>query len=250
MPPSDAKPRVLVSIHDVSPRFETQVDLLYHRLEAAIGTPRLAMLVVPDFWNEAPLSRSPYRQKLRAWSDRGVEIFLHGWSHRDNNTHPGIPNRLKARFLSAREAEFLDLAPDEASARLRKGRDIVEDAIGRRVTGFVAPCWLYGEGALQALRDEGFSLAEDHWRIWNPSTGACLARSPVITWASRSRQRVISSLAFARIAPRIASGFQTLRLAVHPGDTGVPSLMNSIDNTIATLLKDRHPSRYADLAGP
>ena len=40
--------RLLVSIHDVSPRFERQVDALAERLAAHLGGPRFAMLVIPD----------------------------------------------------------------------------------------------------------------------------------------------------------------------------------------------------------
>jgi len=247
MPRSERDRGVLVSIHDVSPRFETAVDILYDRLEAHLGSPRLAMLVVPDFWDEAPLSISPYRKKLREWSDRGVEIFLHGWNHRDNSLHRRLTHRVKAQYLSAREAEFLDLTRVDAGARLQRGRTIVENAIGRPVAGFVAPCWLYGDGTLQALREHGFMLAEDHWRVWNPATGATVARAPVITWASRSRGRILSSLAFARVAPWLLKRFPTIRVAVHPGDVQVPALLGSIDSTLSGLLRDRRPSRYAEL---
>ena len=51
--------RLFASIHDVSPRFELQVDSLYDRLSGLLGSPRMAMLVVPDFEDGAPLSANP-----------------------------------------------------------------------------------------------------------------------------------------------------------------------------------------------
>ncbi len=75
---------LLASIHDVGPKFEREVDVLAARLERLLGGPRFAMLVVPDHWDEAPLSAAPaYARRLRNWADAGVEMFVHGWCHRD-----------------------------------------------------------------------------------------------------------------------------------------------------------------------
>src|SRR5204863_239848 len=69
----------------------------------------------------------------------------------------------------------------------------------RRATGFIAPAWLYSDDARAALGDAGFGLAEDHFRVWTPADGKVIARGPVITWASRSRGRQLSSLAAAAV---------------------------------------------------
>lgn len=239
---------LLASIHDVSPRFEPAVEQLCERLNGLLGEAAYAMLVVPDFWDEAPLTRSPrFRSKLRAWSDQGIEMFLHGWNHRDAQQHRGLMAAFKARHMTAGEGEFLGLDRAAAARRMNRGRALVEDAIGRPVAGFIAPAWLYGAGALLALRDEGFALAEDHLRVWRPADGAILSRSPVITWASRSRARVRSSVLFAAVARRILVHSPVVRVAVHPGDTGCPEVLGSLDRTAAALLKARAPGRYADL---
>jgi predicted deacetylase len=148
--------------------------------------------------------------------------------------------------MTAGEGEFLGLDQAEAARRLRAGRAVVEDAIGRPVAGFIAPAWLYGPGALAAIRDEGFALAEDHMKVWNPADGAVLARGPVITWASRSRARIASSLAFAAVARVALQPLPVIRLAVHPGDARVPALLGSIDATLAAF-GGRRAARYADL---
>jgi len=240
---------LLASIHDVSPRFEEEIDLLVDRLAERLGEPKLAMLVVPDFWGEAPLSGAPrFQRKLRRWTEQGVEMFLHGWSHRDDSVHRSAAAALKARLMTAREGEFLGLSRDEAARRLADGRKLIEDVTGAPVCGFVAPAWLYGPGALAALREQDFPIAEDHMRIWRPSDGRTIARAPVVTWASRSRVRAASSLAFARIAPTLLKTFRTVRLAVHPGDTRLPALLGSIDRTLSALIADRQAGRYRDLA--
>jgi uncharacterized protein len=239
--------RLLVSIHDVSPCFQRQIDFLYDQLSNALNGSRLAMLVVPNFWRRAPIAEAPYFiQKLRRWADAGVEMMLHGWVHRDDQKHARAGNAFKARYLTAGEGEFLGLSRSEAVRRLRDGRRALEDATGRPVNGFVAPAWLYSPGTLEALGEHGFRIAEDHWRVWDPATGERLAFAPVITWASRSKPRTAASL--ARIAPALLEGFDVARLAVHPGDVAVPAIRTSIERTLGALMQSRTTIRYADLA--
>jgi len=241
---------LLASIHDVGPRFESEVDQLVDRLEAHVGPGRFAMLVVPDHWGEAPLSEAPaFAARLRRWADSGVEMFLHGWSHRDDSAHGDARTAWKAKHMTAGEGEFLGLSEAEATRRLRAGRKVVEDAIGRPVAGFIAPAWLYGPGAYAAVRHEQFPLAEDHMQVWDPATGDVLARGPVITWASRSRARIRSSLAFAAVARVALQPLRTIRVAVHPGDAHVPALLRSIDATFAAF-GGRRAAHYSDLLGP
>jgi predicted deacetylase len=234
---------LLASIHDVAPRFEGQVDALAERLARHTGPGGFAMLVVPDHWNQSPLAGNhAFAARLRGWADMGIEMFLHGWCHKDE-----APATLAARHMTAGEGEFSGLTEAEARARLQRGRAVVEDAIGRAVAGFIAPAWLYSAGAHAALAAEGFALAEDHFRVWQPGSGRVLARGPVITWASRSPGRIRSSLLAAGMLRHVLKPWPVVRVAVHPGDTGVPALLESIDATLATITR-RHPAgRYRDL---
>ena len=236
--------RLLASIHDVGPKFEGPVDILVDALEQHVGPAKFAMLVVPDHWDEAPLSAAPaFQAKLRRWADAGVEMFLHGWRHRDDAPVKGFAQK----HMTAGEGEFASLSATEAGARIADGRKIIEDAIGRPVAGFIAPAWLYSPGALDAVRDAGFALAEDHIKVWQPETGKVVARGPVITWASRSPGRIRSSLMVAAAARTLRQALPTARIAVHPGDVTVPALLTSIDRTFARFAATHTPSRYADL---
>lgn len=237
---------LLASIHDVSPRFEGEVDRLLDALAPHVGT-RLAMLVVPDHWGESPIvPGSPFATRLRDWAASGVEMFLHGLVHRDDARHERAADRFRARFLTAGEGEFLGLGRAEAETRIRRGREMVEQATGRPIAGFVAPAWLYGAGALAALEDCAIPIAEDHLRVWSPASGRELARGPVITWASRSRLRLASSLAAARLLRR--SHRRVLRIGVHPPDCRHPALMRSVDSAFRVATAGRRVARYADLS--
>jgi predicted deacetylase len=245
MPLISGRPGLLVSIHDVGPRFEREVDLLVDRLVPALGGLRLAMLVVPNHWGEAPLAAARnFQTKLRDWADSGVEMFVHGWTHRDDSGQGGF----RARRMTAGEGEFLALERGEALRRMIAGRRLIEDVTGRAAAGFIAPAWLYGPGAHAALRESGFALAEDHMKVWRPADGAVLARGPVVTWASRSRPRIASSLFFAALARHALAPMNTVRVAVHPGDIRVEALLDSIDRTLARLMRGgRVAGRYQDL---
>lgn len=235
--------RLFASIHDVSPRFEGEVDRLLDHLAPHVGR-RLAMLVVPDHWSSAPITPA-FARRLRGWSDEGIEMFVHGWTHRDDSRHAGAAAGFKAKHMTAGEGEFLGLTHAEALRRMRRGKALVEDITGRAATGFIAPAWLYSDGARAALADAGFALAEDHARVWRPG-GGVVARGPVITWASRTRMRQLSSLAAAGALRHALQPTRNVRIAVHPGDTGVASLLDSIAATFAAFRRHR-PAAYADL---
>ena len=239
-------PLLLASIHDVSPRFEGEIDRLLGLLRPHVGQ-RIALLVVPNHWGDAPIvSGSPFASRLRNWADSGLEIFLHGYFHRDVAQHERSSDKLRARFMTAGEGEFLGLSRVEAAARIEQGRSLLEDVIGRKVDGFVAPAWLYGPGALEALSEAKLPVAEDHFRVWSPVTGKRLARGPVITWASRTRMRLASSLAAAAALRR--APLKVLRVGVHPPDVRHPALVKSIEKTLRIAGKSRRPASYGDLS--
>lgn len=239
--------RLLASIHDVGPGFEREVEQLCALLERRLGGLRFAMLVVPDHWGRHPLrEHTAFQSRLRAWSEAGVEMFVHGWFHKDTADHSGVA-QFKARHMTAGEGEFLGLDEQTALQRMRDGKALIEDIIGRETAGFIAPAWLYGDGARAALLQAGFALGEDHWKVWDAQTNRVLAKGPVITWASRSRMRTASSLFFASLARAALSPMPSVRIAVHPGDVTKDALLASIDATLRRFTETHQPSGYADL---
>lgn len=248
MPCKMEKCTVLVSVHDVSPRSEYEVERLRELLSREVDEARIALLVVPNYWKKSPIVQgTAFAGRLRRWAEEGNEIFLHGWSHRDDRKHRRAVDRFRAKHLTAGEGEFLGLDRFSAYARLRRGRSLLEDVTGLPVSGFVAPAWLYGSNALDALAELEFPIAEDHFAVWHPPNGRILARGPVISWASRSPMRIRASLAFARIAKWVFGPVRHVRIAVHPGDLRVARLQASIAQTLAHFAQEREVGRYADL---
>lgn len=204
------------------------------------------MLVVPNHWGDAPiLPGSPFATRLRAWAEEGIEMFLHGFYHRDLSEHDRTTDALRARFMTAGEGEFLGLSHAQARNRIIEGRALIEDVIGRKIDGFIAPAWLYGSGAIEALQELEIPLAEDHLKVWSPAATRQLASGPVITWASRTRLRLLSSLAAASALRH--SPLRVLRVGVHPPDVRHPALLKSIDSTFRAACRNRRSARYSDL---
>jgi predicted deacetylase len=179
------------------------------------------MLVIPDHWRGAPIAgNAAFQARLRGWADMGIEMFLHGWAHKDETPATQGLAGFKGKHMTAGEGEFLNLSHAQAVERMSAGKALVEDILGRPVAGFIAPAWLYGEGAHAALSELGFALAEDHMKVWRPADGMVLAKGPVITWASRSKARIASSLWFSALArqalPALRHSFTHFRLLIQP----------------------------------
>lgn len=240
--------RLLASIHDVTPVHARRLERLVPLVQEHVGVGRFALLAVPDFHREGGIdSDRAFAARLRGWSDDGCEVFLHGYLHRDSAGHAGALSRLKANHLTAGEGEFLGLDHATALRLLVDGRSRVEDVIGRPVAGFIAPAWLYGQAALQAIADLDFPIAEDHFRVWHPPSGRVLARGPVITYASRTPMRMLSSLLWSRIATLALKPAKTVRLGVHPHDVDEPELVREIARALGVLSRSHSPGHYANL---
>lgn len=241
--------KLLFSIHDVTPRHFERLQRIDRILtESGIGA-SYAMLVVPDFWKEWPLDADGgFGDWLREKANSGVEMLLHGYYHLDDTPPKSMGAKFKAAYMTASEGEFLSLERDAARERILRGRDMLEKLLKRQVNGFVAPAWLYSDATKEVLGDLGFMTAEDHLRVWSPMSHEQLAFSPVVSYASRSPARIASSLFWSRLATTVLSGFDVVRLALHPHDLDVSSLETEFVRVLHRWIKERQPVRYRELA--
>lgn len=234
---------VHVSIHDVSPLWEREVDVALELAHEAGAKP--ALLVVPDFHGKAPLLDHPrYVDRLRALAADGHEIYLHGYYHRsrawsdvgtrDANESRGVRARLRHLFaqkvVSGSEAEFSDVSQAEARRRLDDGERVLRDA-GLPIAGFIAPAWSMPDWVLALLGERGYRFSEDHLRIYDPR--ASLSKpSVVLNYASRTPARLLSSVAWCRLA-RPARAFLPARIAIHPADMRFALLRGEVESLLA-----------------
>lgn len=237
--------RLLAAVHEVSPRFESEVDQLRDLLAVHVPPERLALLVVPEHWRDGPLTAgSPFAHRLRGWAESGTEIFVHGWHHRAAGEDQAAPARERR---PEDDAEFLGIDRETSRRRLADGKARIEDIIGCAAAGFVAPGWHYGPAALAELGRSGFAIAEDHSRVWQPADGEVLCEGPVISWSSREGPRILSSAVSAQLLPVALHAAPVVRVAIHPGETAAPSRLTGLDRVLDRLCRRRSVARYDDL---
>lgn len=231
---------VHVSLHDVSPAWENEVELALEMAHAHHVRP--ALLVVPDFHGRAPLLEHPaFCERLRALQSDGHEIYLHGYFHRartwdehsTSTSNGGLGSRARYLFaqkvVSGGEAEFSDVSQEEALKRLDDGERVLREA-GLSISGFVAPAWSMPSWVLGLLGERGYAFAEDHTRVYDPAAKRSRA-SVVLNYASRTPARLLSSVAWCRIA-RPARHVLPARIAIHPADMRYALLRSELDSLL------------------
>lgn len=230
---------VHVSLHDVSPAWATEVEVALEMAHAHGVRP--ALLVVPDFHGRAPLLDHPeFCQRLRELQATGHEIYLHGYYHeartweQQSSAYRDSTSRARHLFaqkvVSGGEAEFSDVSPEEALERLDQGERVLREA-GLSISGFIAPAWSMPPWVLGLLGDRGYSFSEDHMRVYDPKARRSRA-SVVLNYASRTPSRLLSSVAWCRIA-RPARRVLPARIAIHPADMRYALLRSEVESLLA-----------------
>jgi predicted deacetylase len=236
---------VHVSLHDVSPAWGPELELALEYADAVGAKP--ALLVVPNFHGAWPLGDHPaFCARLRELQARGHEVYLHGFFHESRTTGAadatataegegeGKPRGLRRwyaqKVVSAGEAEFSDVTKDEARERLDAGERVLRDA-GLRIDGFIAPAWSMPPWVLAMLAERGYGFSEDHGKIYDPA-GHRSKASVVLNYASRTPARLLSSVAWCRIAKLGRLAFPA-RLAIHPADMRYALLRDEVRSMLA-----------------
>ena len=174
---------LLVSIHDVSPARASSVTRLWNICIERGITP--ALLVVPNWHGEWPLESHPhFVQWIRARSDEGAEIVLHGERHDEVGLRRNLTDHWRAWGRTHGEGEFLTLDGPAASERLDRGLQRLRN-LGLDPQGFVPPAWLARESTHQAAAAAGLKFSEDDHSVrLHPSESRI--RSPVVRWSAQA----------------------------------------------------------------
>ena len=248
------KPRALLSLHDVTPAFQPQIQRAWSSLQRWGTFPDAppALLVVPRYHDRWPLTDHPeFVSWLADARAAGAEVVLHGLTHEAARTArrvEGVIERAKARFLTAGEGEFQTLTYYQTARALREGLELLEAALDDRPSGFVAPAWLESVHTARALAAQGFGYHEDHLFIDD------LARDrrlfvPAITFTGRSRARAIASIGWAKAMAPLLRAPVDIRLALHPVDFDHDDLVAAIGELVEVISQRRQWTTYRELLG-
>jgi len=241
----DPPRRLCVSIHDVAPATWPQCALLLDAVAAVADIP-LTLLVVPAYHGAAGAAPA-YDHQLERRLARGDELALHGYTHLDQGPPARTWREQYARHVYTNsEGEFAALPQDEAARRLALGMQWF-DRRGWPLHGFVAPAWLLGPGAWQALRQFPF-LYTTTWRRFYLLPGGQSLEAPSLVYSSRnawgralSRQAVTWTGLMQRDAPLV-------RLSLHPRDALFPATVLHFQKLLRRLLERRQAETKAAFA--
>jgi uncharacterized protein len=236
---------LLVSIHDVAPRWLAEVTALREAL-GRWGVDRATLLAVPHFHQQQPLGEhAPTVAWLRQRIASGDEVALHGYYHLQAGTPTGAIDRIRAAMWTAGEGECL--RPSRAMPELlERGRDHLIRALGVVPAGFVAPAWLEPRGFAALLARHGFRWHETSLYVEDLRAQRRLL-TPVIGYATRTPLREQLSITWGRAltaAARVIGHGPTrvARVAVHPADLRSRRVMAELERVVRALAAQATPT--------
>ena len=234
---------LVVSLHDVSPLTRADCTTILAQLRA-LGVAQTSLLVVPNHHRRAPMTADPsFGPWLRELAASGHEIVIHGYHHlRDRRPRESVRDRLTTRFYTANEGEFYDLDRASAHQLVTTAREEFQQ-LGLTPTGFIAPAWLLGAEAEEALRDLQCEYTTRLGSVLDLRTGRVFTSQSMV-WSVRSAWRRQVSLAWNALLYRRLASHPLLRISIHPVDLPHPKIWQQIRQLIARALADREPLTY------
>jgi hypothetical protein len=231
-------PRICVAVHDVAPATWPQCLVLLNML-AELKCTAITLLVVPDYHGCGRIADAPEaRRVINGCIERGAEVALHGYYHRDDEPAPRNPSAwLRRRVLTASEGEFSALPETEAARRIQLGRDALT-GLGWPVSGFVAPAWLSSRGTWEALRASRFTYAATRTALV-ALDGMRRIAAPALSASTRSAWRRNASRAWLRGLHAATRSRPLLRVALHPADAHFAQTLGDWRSLIGSLLENR-----------
>ena len=234
---------LVVSLHDVSPLTHSACAAILDQLQT-LGVSHTSLLVVPNHHHRAPILEDvqfcPILSKLAA---AGHEIVIHGYHHlRDRRTGETVRDKITTRFYTADEAEFYDLDRATALRLVTKAREEFRQ-LGISPAGFIAPAWLLGRDAEEALREASCEYTTRLGTVLDLRTGRSFP-SQSLVWSVRRAWRRQMSLAWNGLLFRRLVTNPLLRISIHPVDLQHPKIWQQIRELITRALADREPLTY------
>jgi predicted deacetylase len=239
----------LFSVHDVAP-FHLEKLYKAEELIEEYKIPEVCFLVVPDFHGQgaSDVSREfvSWTQKNRSYN---AEWFLHGYYHQEMKSEvwserSGFVDKIKRRFLTEGEGEFLGLKTEIIRERLTKGKTVYKNLFGTDdIYGFVAPAWLFKKELIPCLAESGVSLTEDHRYLYDVKNDTRM-KCPVITWATRTPLVKYGSLVVCPLLVRLWGREPLIRIAVHPSDFAHKETVDNIRRVLDRVTLDRTAVGY------
>ncbi|MEO7339112.1 MAG: polysaccharide deacetylase family protein, partial [Caldimonas sp.] len=210
---------------------------------AEVAPVPMTFLAVPRFHHDR--ATRALEDWLGGRRREGDEIALHGYTHLDEGTPRNPIDRLRRTVYTRGEGEFWDLSPVEAAERLALGIAWFRRN-GWPVRGFVAPAWLIGPGAWQALLASPFDYTSTLREIRLLGNGRCIT-SQSIVYSTGSAWRRASSVTWAAAVAAAQSRNPVLRIELHPRDADHAGVRRSWQRLLEREMRRREALTVAQL---
>ena len=240
-----ASDSVVVSLHDVAPCTQQITSTIISELSAH-GVHVCSVLVVPNYHHKGLFARNcEFVTWLRALEADGHEVVIHGFFHeRPRQRKETLRDKFVTRFYTQNEGEFYDLSYEEALRRITTARDEFR-ALGIKPRGFIAPAWLLGNEAEQAIRDAELEYTTRLRTVCDlRSESSFPARTLVYSVHNRWRRAVSRSWNAALF--RLMRTKPLLRISIHPPDYLQSAIWKQILAFIAATKNARTATTYQD----
>jgi predicted deacetylase len=236
---------VVVSMHDVAPCTQQITRTIISEL-GAHGVRVCSILVVPDYHHEGPFARDrEFVRWLRALEADGHEIVIHGYFHeRPPQTRETLRDKFMTRFYTQNEGEFYDLGYEEALRRITTARDQFR-ALGLKPLGFIAPAWLLGSEAEQAVRDAELEYTT-RLRTVSDLRSESIFPARTLVYSVHNNWRRTLSRSWNAALFRLLKTKPLLRISIHPPDYSEPVIWKQILGFIAATKSARTATTYRD----
>lgn len=235
---------LVVSIHDVAPAYWSQTKAIVEHLDG-IGVKRQSLLVIPNFRGREPISENlPFLDWLRERRHQGDEILLHGYEHVGVGTPVTIMEKIRARWQTQGEGEFLTLTYNEASRRIKLGMKMLGDA-SIEATGFVAPAWMINPDGLRAATDLGFQYTNNYFNVQDLTTRRSFIVPSLVFGPGALNEDL--GIALQTMLSKFLHRAPVLRVILHPPCVENPARFEKILSILKTQRLDREPITYSEL---
>ncbi|MEO5843433.1 MAG: polysaccharide deacetylase family protein [Caldimonas sp.] len=237
-----AESTVCIVLHDAAPSTRSACVRTLAAIRDVAGDAPVTILAVPRYHDEAPTAA------FEAWLGdrvrRGDELALHGCTHRDDGTPQGWLDGLRRSTYTRGEGEFWSLSRSEALARIDIGIEWFARN-GWPLSGFVAPAWLLGPAAREALVERPFQYTATLRQLVHlPDQKAVPSQS--VVYSTSSAWRRSSSLAWNAVVDITERANPLLRLELHPRDADFAAVKRSWQKILERSLRKRRPVTVAE----
>jgi predicted deacetylase len=215
---------VILSVHDVTPRFASEIDVIMEHFREV----PTSILVTP-LWDGWHRFSADFVDILR-----GSEKVLHGLTHRSDGCD-WMGNFLA--FSRRSDREFYNLSRQETFRRLDMGKRLFEQAFSETPTGFVPPTWYHNSHSIELLTEMGFGFTETAQYILNLTEKSQQNAVPICLDYGNNRL-LESFLTYGWRWMVQYSSPDLVRLSIHPSDVTNGFLPHF--DTMIQILKDKN----------